>query len=149
MDNQEKIQELVDELYVLHNEAGKRMTKLTEENKKSVQEVHKIQQNMERFVKKEFEEEKSDNRFYIYIILISFIISSVTYIYSMLSMRSNVDHYTEVVESRTESLHTLASKMNYVMNELYKEQKKFLEDNKCNIEGNKKGSETKNKVKSK
>ena len=44
------------------------MTKLTEENKKSAQLLHNIQDNMERFVKKQLEEEKSDNRFHIYVI---------------------------------------------------------------------------------
>lgn len=149
MDNQEKIENLVDELYVLHKEAGERMVKLTEDNKNTVQEVHKIQKNMEEFIKEELEEEKKGNNFIMYIILASFIIASVVYIYSMLSMRNKVNNYTEAVAERARSLHTLASDMNYVMNELYKEQKKFLEDNKSNIEGNKKSTEDKKKGKGK
>lgn len=149
MDNQEKIENLVDELYVLHKEAGERMVKLTEDNKNTVQEVHKIQKNMEGFVKEELEEEKKGNSFIMYIILASFIIASGVYIYSMLSMRNKVNNYTEEVEERARSLHILASDMNYVMNELYKEQKKFLEDNKCNIEVNKKSTENKKKAKGK
>ena len=46
MNNQEKTENLVEELYVLHKEAGERMVKLTEENKRTVQEVHKIQKDI-------------------------------------------------------------------------------------------------------
>ena len=63
MDNQEKIQELSDELYVLHNEARKRMTKLTEENKKSAQLLHNIQHNMEICVNKELEKEDHEYQY--------------------------------------------------------------------------------------
>ena len=76
MNNQEKTENLVEELYVLHKEAGERMVKLTEENKRTVQEVHKIQKDIKRFVKEELEEEKKGNSLIMYIILVLFIIAS-------------------------------------------------------------------------
>ena len=52
MNNQKKIEDLVDELYALQKQSGERMVKLTEENKKTLDEMQKIQFEMEVFVKK-------------------------------------------------------------------------------------------------
>lgn len=149
MNNQEKTENLVEELYVLHKEAGERMVKLTEENKRTVQEVHKIQKDIKRFVKEELEEEKKGNSLIMYIILVSFIIASGVYIYSMLSMKSRANDYTEAVEKKSNHLYELARDMNKAMNMLYKEQQQFLEDNKCTVEEKKQNTVTKNKPKGK
>ena len=72
MDNQEKIENLVDELYVLHKDAGERMVELTKENKEVLNELYNIQQDMKKFVKKEVERARNSNSLFVYIIFGSF-----------------------------------------------------------------------------
>ena len=134
MDDKEKIESLIDELYVLHKGAGERMLKLGNENKKVVDNMHKIQIGMETLFLKQLEEEKKGNNFIVCVMFVSLMITAGFFVYSMLSMKSKVASYTEVVERQSDKLYKLASDMNYVMNELYKEQKQFLKENKCNID---------------
>jgi len=134
MDDKEKIESLIDELYVLHKGAGERMLKLGNENKKVVDNMHKIQIGMETLFLKQLEKEKKGNNFIVYVMFVSLMIVAGFFVYSMLSMKSKVTSYTEVVERQSDKLYKLASDMNYVMNELYKEQKQFLKENKCNID---------------
>jgi len=61
-------------------------------------------------------------------------------------MKNKVNSYTELVERQSKKLYELASDMNYVMNELYKEQKEFLKENKCNVAEKKESTQDAKKI---
>lgn len=131
MDNQEKIENLVDELYVLHKDAGERMVELTKENKKVLNEMYNIQQDMKKFVKKEVERARNSNSLFVYIIFGSFIMVMTGFIYSMWSMNDGVEYHREFMAKQNKGLYQLAKNMDATMQNLYTEQKKFIKENQC------------------
>jgi hypothetical protein len=145
MDNQEKIENLVDELYVLHKDVGERMVELTKENKKVLNEMYNIQQDMKKFVKKEVAGVRNSNTIFVYIIFGSFIIVMAGFIYSMWSMNDGVEYHREFMAKQNRGLYQLAEKMDTTIKNFYTEQKKFIKENQCkegmvkkNTEANKK-----------
>ena len=149
MDNQEKIENLVDELYVLHKDAGERMVELTKENKKVLNEMYNIQQDMKKFVKKEVVGARNSNTIFVYIIFGSFIIVMAGFIYSMWSMNDGVEYHREFMAKQNKGLYQLAEKMDTTMQNLYTEQKKFIKENKCQEGMVKKNTEANKKSKGK
>ena len=131
MDNQEKIENLVDELYVLHKDAGERMVELTKENKKVLNDMYNIQQDMKKFVKKDVAGARNSNSIFMYIIFGSFIMVMTGFIYSMWSMNDGVEYHREFMAEQNKGLYQLAEKMDTTMQNLYTEQKKFIKENQC------------------
>ena len=83
------------------------------------------------------------------IMFFAFVIAAGLIIYSTISMKNKVNSYTELVARQSDKLYKLASDMNYVMNELYKEQKEFLKENKCNVGEKKESAEAVKKTNNK
>ena len=149
MDNQEKIENLVDELYVLHKDAGERMVELTKENKKVLNDMYNIQQDMKKFVKKDVAGARNSNSIFMYIIFGSFIMVMTGFIYSMWSMNDGVEYHREFMAEQNKGLYQLAEKMDTTMQNLYTEQKKFIKENQCKEGVVKKNTEANKKSKGK
>ena len=138
MDNQEKIENLVDELYVLHKDAGERMVELTKENKETLNEMQRSQRKMREFVEEKVVQEQRWNMRFMLILFGMFILMVAIISYAMLSFRSEVSYsIKELADTGREA--------NGVTARLYLEQKKYIEENKCatkeikkNMEANKK-----------
>ena len=126
MDNQEKIENLVDELYVLHKDAGERMVQLTKENKETLNEMQRSQRKMREFVEEKVVHEQRWNMRFMLILFGMFILMVAIISYAMLSFRSEVSYSIE-------ELTDTGRETNGVMARLYLEQKKFIEENKCAI----------------
>lgn len=142
MDNQEKIENLVDELYVLHKEAGKRMVKLTEENKKTLNEMQDSQKKMREFVEEKVESEQRWNMRFMWFIFWIFVIIIAIIIYVMVSFRSEVKYSIRDITNTVRENDGVTAK-------LYLEQKEFIEKYQCNPEESKKNAENKKKLKGK
>lgn len=142
MDNQEKIENLVDELYVLHKDAGERMVQLTKENKETLNEMQRSQRKMREFVEEKVVQEQRWNMRFMLILFGMFILMVAIISYAMLSFRSEVSYsIKELTDSGREA--------NGVTARLYLEQKKFIEENKCTPEEIKKSTEARKKSKGK
>jgi hypothetical protein len=95
MDNQEKIENLVDELYVLHKDAGERMVELTKENKETLNEMQRSQRKMREFVEEKVVHEQRWNMRFMLILFGMFILMVAIISYAMLSFRSEVSYSIE------------------------------------------------------
>lgn len=133
MDNKEKMENLVDELYIMHKDSGERILRFTSENQRILNNINRTQGDMEELVREEMTKVSNKNDIFTTIMFFAFVIAAGLIIYSTISMKNKVNSYTELVERQSKKLYELASDMNYVMNELYKEQKEFLKENKCNV----------------
>jgi cytoskeletal protein RodZ len=140
MDNQEKIQELVDELYVLHKEAGERMVKLTEENKKTLNEMQDSQKKMREFVEEKVASEQRWNMRFIWFIFWIFVIIIAIIIYVIIFFRSEVKYSIRDITNTVRENDGVTAR-------LYLEQKEFIEKNKCNVK--EEDATAKNKLKGK
>ena len=138
MDNQEKIENLVDELYILHKDAGERMVQLTKENKETLNEMQGSQRKMREFVEEKVVQEQRWNMRFMLILFGMFILMVAIISYAMLSFRSEVSYsIKELTDTGREA--------NGVMARLYLEKKKFIEENKCATKEIKKNTEAKKK----
>ena len=126
MDNKEKMENLVDELYIMHKDSGERILRFTSENQRILNNINRTQGDMEELVREEMTKVSNKNDIFTTIMFFAFVIAAGLIIYSTISMKNKVNSYTELVERQSKKLYELASDMNYVMNELYKEQKQFL-----------------------
>ena len=133
MDSKEKMENLVDELYIMHKDSGERILRFTSENQRILNNINRTQGDMEELVREEMTKVSNKNDIFTTIMFFAFVIAAGLIIYSTISMKNKVNSYTELVERQSKKLYELASDMNYVMNELYKEQKEFLKENKCNV----------------
>ena len=133
MDNKEKMENLVDELYIMHKDSGERILRFTSENQRILNNINRTQGDMEELVREEMTKVSNKNDIFTTIMFFAFVIAAGLIIYSTISMKNKVNSYTELVARQSDKLYKLASDMNYVMNELYKEQKEFLKENKCNV----------------
>ena len=133
MDNKEKMENLVDELYIMHKDSGERILRFTSENQRILNNINRTQGDMEELVREEMTKVSNKKDIFTTIMFFAFVIAAGLIIYSTISMKNKVNSYTELVERQSKKLYELASDMNYVMNELYKEQKEFLKENKCNV----------------
>ena len=133
MDNKEKMENLVDELYIMHKDSGERILRFTSENQRILNNINRTQGDMEELVREEMIKVSNKKDIFTTIMFFAFVIAAGLIIYSTISMKNKVNSYTELVERQSKKLYELASDMNYVMNELYKEQKEFLKKNKCNV----------------
>jgi hypothetical protein len=133
MDNKEKMENLVDELYIMHKDSGERILRFTSENQRILNNINRTQGDMEELVREEMTKVSNKNDIFTTIMFFAFVIAAGLIIYSTISMKNKVNSYTELVARQSNKLYELASDMNYVMNELYKEQKEFLKENKCNV----------------
>lgn len=133
MDNKEKMENLVDELYIMHKDSGERILRFTSENQRILNNINRTQGDMEELVREEMIKVSNKKDIFTTIMFFAFVIAAGLIIYSTISMKNKVNSYTELVERQSKKLYELASDMNYVMNELYKEQKEFLKENKCNV----------------
>ncbi len=133
MDNKEKMENLVDELYIMHKDSGERILRFTSENQRILNNINRTQGDMEELVREEMIKMSNKKDIFTTIMFFAFVIAAGLIIYSTISMKNKVNSYTELVERQSKKLYELASDMNYVMNELYKEQKEFLKENKCNV----------------
>ena len=133
MDNKEKMENLVDELYIMHKDSGERILRFTSENQRILNNINRTQGDMEELVREEMTKVINKNDIFTTIMFFAFVIAAGLIIYSTISMKNKVNSYTELVARQSNKLYELASDMNYVMNELYKEQKEFLKENKCNV----------------
>ena len=133
MDNKEKMENLVDELYIMHKDSGERILRFTSENQRILNNINRTQGDMEELVREEMTKVSNKNDIFTTIMFFAFVIAAGLIIYSTISMKNKVNSYTELVARQSKKLYELASDMNYVMNELYKEQKEFLKENKCNV----------------
>ena len=127
MDNQEKIENLVDELYVLHKDAGERMVELTKENKETLNEMQRSQRKMKEFVEEKVAHEQRWNMRFMCVLAVMFVLMVAIISYVIFSFRSEVSYS---IEELTDS----ARESNGVTARLYLEQKKFIEENKHNSE---------------
>lgn len=139
MDNQEKMESLVDELYIMHKDSGERILRFTNENQRILNNINRTQESMDNLVR----EEMAKSYVLTVIMLFVFITAAGLVTYNTMSMKSKVRSYTELVERQSNKLYELASDMNYVMNELYKEQKQFLKENKCTVDKSNKSTKDK------
>lgn len=133
MDNKEKMENLVDELYIMHKDSGERILRFTSENQRILNNINRTQGDMEELVREEMTKVSNKNDIFTTIMFFAFVIAAGLVTYNTMSMKSKIRSYTELVERQSNKLYELASDMNYVMNELYKEQKEFLKENKCNV----------------
>ena len=133
MDSKEKMENLVDELYIMHKDSGERILRFTSENQRILNNINRTQGDMEELVREEMIKVSNKKDIFTTIMFFAFVIAAGLIIYSTISMKNKVNSYTELVERQSKKLYELASDMNYVMNELYKEQKEFLKENKCNV----------------
>jgi K+-transporting ATPase A subunit len=122
MNNQEKIEGLVDELYALQKQAGERMVKLTEENKKTLDEMQNSQKEMREFVEKKVAEEQRWNiRFMLYLFVI-FVVVGIVISYALYSFRNEVSYSIKELTNTTRETNGVTAR-------LYLEQKEFIEKN--------------------
>jgi len=142
MDNQEKIENLVDELYVLHKDAGERMVELTKENKETLNEMQRSQRKMREFVEEKVVHEQRWNMRFMCVLAVMFVLMVAIISYVVFSFRSEVSYS---IEELTDS----ARESNGVTARLYLEQKKFIEENKCTTKELKKNTEANKKSKGK
>lgn len=147
--NEQKIERYIDELYALQKNAGERMVELTEENKTIARDMFKIQDRMNSFYQEKMENVENNNGTIGGVILIISIIGLVVFLLCVWSMKSMVTENVEILEARSDNLYKVNKEIADIMNSLYKDQMKFIENNKCNIEGNKKSTENKKKGKGK
>jgi len=143
MDNKEKMENLVDELYIMHKDSGERILRFTSENQRILNNINRTQGDMEELVREEMTKVSNKNDIFTTIMFFAFVIAAGLIIYSTISMKNKVNSYTELVERQSKKLYELASDMNYVMNELYKEQKQFLKENKCTVDKSNKSTKDK------
>ena len=146
MDNKEKMENLVDELYIMHKDSGERILRFTSENQRILNNINRTQGDMEELVREEMTKVSNKKDIFTTIMFFAFVIAAGLIIYSTISMKNKVNSYTELVERQSKKLYELASDMNYVMNELYKEQKEFLKKNKCNVVEKKESAEAAKKT---
>ena len=146
MYNKEKMENLVDELYIMHKDSGERILRFTSENQRILNNINRTQGDMEELVREEMTKVSNKNDIFTTIMFFAFVIAAGLIIYSTISMKNKVNSYTELVERQSKKLHELASDMNYVMNELYKDQKEFLKENKCNVVEKKEREEAVKKI---
>ena len=149
MDNKEKMENLVDELYIMHKDSGERILRFTSENQRILNNINRTQGDMEELVREEMTKVSNKNDIFTTIMFFAFVIAAGLIIYSTISMKNKVNSYTELVARQSNKLYELASDMNYVMNELYKEQKEFLKENKCNVGEKKESAEAVKKTNNK
>ena len=117
----------------MHKDSGERILRFTSENQRILNNINRTQGDMEELVREEMTKVSNKNDIFTTIMFFAFVIAAGLIIYSTISMKNKVNSYTELVERQSKKLYELASDMNYVMNELYKEQKEFLKENKCNV----------------
>lgn len=142
MDNQDKIENLVDELYVLHKDAGERMVELTKENKETLNEMQRSQRKMREFVEEKVAQEQRWNMRFMCVLAVMFVLMVAIISYVIFSFRSEVSYSIE-------ELADTGREANGVMARLYLEQKKFIEENKCATKEIKKSTEANKKSKGK
>lgn len=142
MDNQDKIENLVDELYVLHKDAGERMVELTKENKETLNEMQRSQRKMREFVEEKVAHEQRWNMRFMCVLAVMFVLMVAIISYVIFSFRSEVSYSIE-------ELADTGREANGVMARLYLEQKKFIEENKCATKEIKKSTEANKKSKGK
>lgn len=146
MDSKEKMENLVDELYIMHKDSGERILRFTSENQRILNNINRTQGDMEELVREEMTKVSNKNDIFTTIMFFAFVIAAGLIIYSTISMKNKVNSYTELVERQSKKLYELASDMNYVMNELYKEQKEFLKENKSNVAEKKESTQDAKKI---
>ena len=143
------MENLVDELYIMHKDSGERILRFTSENQRILNNINRTQGDMEELVREEMTKVSNKNDIFTTIMFFAFVIAAGLIIYSTISMKNKVNSYTELVARQSDKLYKLASDMNYVMNELYKEQKEFLKENKCNVGEKKESAEAVKKTNNK
>ena len=136
--NEQKIERYIDELYALQKNAGERMVELTEENKKTLNEMQDSQKKMRKFVEEKVESEQRWNMRFMLILLGMFIFIIAIIVYVMISFRSEVKYSIKEITNTVRENDGVTAR-------LYLEQKEFIEKNKCIPENNKnkKNAETK------
>ena len=147
--NEQKIERCIDDLYALQKNAGERMVELTEENKSVARDMFKIQDRMNRFYQQKMENIENNNGTIGGVILIISIIALIVFLLCVWSMKSMVTENAEILEARSDNLYKVNKEIADIMNSLYKDQMKFIEENKCSLEESKKNTEENKKSKGK
>lgn len=111
--------------------------------------MYNIQQDMKKFVKKDVAGARNSSTLFVYIIFGSFIIVMAGFIYSMWSMNDGVEYHRKFMAKQNKGLYQLAEKMDTTMQNLYTEQKKFIEEHKSKNAVSKKEVPSNKKLKGK
>ena len=118
MENKE-MERYIDELYTIQKEAGNRMVKLTEENKKMFSKMKSLQEEMKEFVEEKVERESKINMYFTFGLFGVFLVVVGALLYTVFSFRSEMSYNIGKITE-------LGRDMNTVMNNLYLEQRRFI-----------------------